>query len=123
MKENVGHPHARPEDDAEAATKRFNVHILGDDLPTLNWMALMRRTYAEAARELCLRLPPSRERSTALIKLEEAMFWTSAAAAREHGTPTGYGDIPTGAAGGGIVGSTSTRAAGGLRRHTGRGTK
>lgn len=108
---------------AEEAVKRFNVHNLGDDLPTLNWMALMRRTYAEAARELYLRLPPSEERTMARIKLEEAMFWTSAAAAREHGTPTGYGDIPTGAAGGGLVGSTSTRAAGGLRRHTGRGTK
>ena len=82
--------------DVAEALERFNVHNLGDDLATLNWMALMRRTYAEAARELCLRLPPSRERSIALTKLEEAMFWTSAAAAREHGTPAGYGDIPTG---------------------------
>ena len=80
----------------EDVTERFNVHNLGDDLATRNWMALMRRTYAEAARELCLRLSPSRERSMALTKLEEAMFWTSEAAAREHGTPAGYGDIPTG---------------------------
>ncbi len=74
-------------------TQRFQVHKV-DDVPTLNWMALMRRTYAEAAREICLRLPPSRERSMALTKLEEAMFWTSAAAARANGTPAGYGDIP-----------------------------
>lgn len=76
--------------DAEQAVERFNVHRV-DDAPTLNWMALMRRTYAEAAREICLRLPPSRERSVALTKLEEAMFWTSAAAARANGVPNGFG--------------------------------
>lgn len=78
--------------DTDEAVLRFNVHKV-DDAPTLNWMALMRRTYAEAAREICLRLSPSRERSMVLTKLEEAMFWTSAAAARGNGTPDGYGDI------------------------------
>jgi hypothetical protein len=72
-------------------TLRFNVHGSLDE-PTLNWMALMRRTFAEAAREIVTRIPPSRERATALIKLEEAMFWTSAGAARHYGTPNGYGE-------------------------------
>lgn len=85
--------------EAELVVKRFNVHkVDGGTMTgraTLNWMAQMRRTYAEAARELVTRLEPSRERSMALTKLEEAMFWTSAAAARTHGVPDGYGDIPT----------------------------
>ncbi len=79
--------------DAEDAVLRFNVHKV-DDMATLNWMALMRRTYAEAAREICLRLPPTHERLMALTKIEEAMFWTSAAAARANGTPNGFGDVP-----------------------------
>ncbi len=88
----------QPTDDQEAqmdaiqAVLRFNVHKV-DDAATLNWMALMRRTYAEAARELCLRLPPSHAREMARVKLEEAMFWTSAAAARANGTPDGFGDV------------------------------
>ena len=77
---------------SEDVTKRFNVHNI-TDTATLNWMAQMRRTYAEAARELDTRLPPCREKSTAITKLEEAMFWTSAAAARMNGEPNGYGDI------------------------------
>ena len=71
---------------------RFNVYKV-DDAATLNWMALMRRTYAKAAEEIELRLPPGREKSLALTKLEEAMFWTSAAAARSNGVPNGYGEI------------------------------
>ncbi len=70
---------------------RFQVHKV-DDAPTLNWMALMRRTYAGAAKEIDMRLPHCHEKQMALIKLEEAMFWTSAAAARHNGMPNGYGE-------------------------------
>ena len=72
-------------------TLRFNVHG-GLDEATLGWMSHMRRQYAEAAREIDLRLPACREAALAITKLEEAMFWTSAAAARSNGEPGGYGD-------------------------------
>lgn len=76
-------------------TVRFQVHNLGADVATRNWIAQMRRTYAESARELAMRLPPSREQFLPLTHLEEAMFWTSAAAARTNGVPNGYGEVPT----------------------------
>ena len=78
--------------DQPSISHRFNVHKV-DDHATLNWMALMRRTYAAAAVEIDKALETSREKSLALTKLEEAMFWTSAAAARSNGEPNGYGEI------------------------------
>lgn len=80
-----------PEPIHHEAMRNFQVHKV-DDQPTLNWMAMMRRQYAGIAQELLRRLPETREVSLALTKLEEAMFWTSAAAARTNGTPNGYGD-------------------------------
>lgn len=39
------------------------------------------REYSEALLQMC---PPSRERSLALIKIEEAVFWANAAIARNE---------------------------------------
>jgi len=75
----------------EDVTERFQMHKVEDE-HTLHFMSLMRRTYAEAAREITTRLEPSREVSLALTKLVEASFWTSAAIARACGEPVGYGD-------------------------------
>lgn len=78
----------------EDVTLRFMIHG-GLDAAALNWMAMMRRQYAEMAREISERLPPSRAASLALTKLEEAAFYTIAAAARSYGEPKGYGDGTT----------------------------
>lgn len=77
----------------EDVTLRFMVHDKLDERAK-HWMAIMRRQYAELAREISLRVPPSRARSVALTKLEEASFWTTAAIARLCGEPAGYGDVP-----------------------------
>lgn len=75
----------------EDVTLRFMVY--GNlDGRAKHWMAIMRRQYAELAREITVRVPPSRERSVALTKLEEASRWTTAAIARLCGEPAGYGD-------------------------------
>ena len=72
---------------------RFNVHRIDEaDQRTLFWMANMRGNYAGLAVEIVKAIPPGRERSVALTKLEEAMFWTSAAAARNNGVPDGFGE-------------------------------
>lgn len=79
--------------DREDVAERFHVHKLEEpDNRTLHWMANMRRTYAAAAVEIEKAIPPTRERALALTKLEEAMFWTSAAAAHANGRPSGFGE-------------------------------
>lgn len=74
----------------EDVALRFNVHDdIGDDM--LEWMAATRQGYAEMAMDIVDTLVPSRAQAMALTKLEEAMFWTNAAAARTEGKPCGYG--------------------------------
>lgn len=48
----------------------------------------LRRGFRELAALVAARVPPGRERSLALTKLEEGMFWANAGAAR----PAGDGD-------------------------------
>lgn len=59
---------------------RFDLHPATEE--TGPKMDRMRATLKEAARQVAEHTPPGREQSTALTKLEEALFWANAAIAR-----------------------------------------
>jgi hypothetical protein len=67
------------DDDLE---KRFNAHPAGEDKARLH--NEVRDECRLLAYTLKKRMPPSREASLALTKLEEAMFWANAAIARNE---------------------------------------
>lgn len=46
--------------------------------------SLLRGLFRDLATKLLIQCPPSRERSVALTKLEEAVFWANAAIARNE---------------------------------------
>lgn len=62
---------------------RFRYHPPKDDM-TANAHLLVRTACSEAANALGAVMPPSREASLAITKLEEAMFWANAAIARNE---------------------------------------
>ena len=68
--------------DREDFAKRFTYHAPKDDQPD-RYIALRSeaRELAELMLESC---PPSRERSLAMTKLEEAVFWANAAISRRE---------------------------------------
>lgn len=61
---------------------RFDLHPATEE--TGPKMDRMRATLKEAARQVHENTPASREQSTALTKIEEALFWANAAIARSH---------------------------------------
>lgn len=64
--------------------RRFNYHQPNTQ-EKITRHGLVRTACLDAAEEiLAVTGPPSREQSTAITKLEEAMFWANAAIAREE---------------------------------------
>lgn len=66
-----------------AIAHRFTHHP-PKDAATAGKHAVVRETIGDAATVLADRLPEGREKSLALTKLEEAMFWANAAIARNQ---------------------------------------
>lgn len=60
---------------------RFSAHVA--DRNMVGSMAMIRRACAQAAERIDTFCPDGREKSLAMTKLEEAMFWSNAAIARE----------------------------------------
>jgi hypothetical protein len=68
--------------------RRFNYHPPNTE-EKVERHGRVRAVLLDAAEEIIeLTGPPSREQSTAITKLEEAMFWANAAIAREITAPT-----------------------------------
>lgn len=70
------------EDDLNELIKRFNYHKPHGDQP--NRYQAIRQMLMNASLYIMGRTPKSREQSIVLTKLEEAMFWTNAAIARNE---------------------------------------
>lgn len=69
---------------ADELDKRFNFHPANDRTgPMHERVRAAARAFAETIAELT---PESREQSTAITKIEEAMFWGNAAIARSEST-------------------------------------
>lgn len=66
---------------AEDIVNRFSYHA--PDAERVKQHEAVRRDVGNLAISLDMNLPPSREKSLALTKLEEAMFWANAAIARQ----------------------------------------
>ena len=60
--------------------RRFSYHA--PDAEKVDVHQLLREEFLAVAEEVHLICPPSRERSLAFTKLEEALFWANAAVAR-----------------------------------------
>lgn len=69
--------------DVTDIANRFGYHRPKDDA-TVAAHELVRKTLADAALILNSITPAGREKSTAVTKLEEAMFWYNAAIARNQ---------------------------------------
>lgn len=70
------------EDDVETRFKRYTV-----DVRTGAEMSYVRQSLEAVAKDLADRLPPGHERTSMLVKLEEATFWAVASLARAYGDP------------------------------------
>jgi hypothetical protein len=68
------------EDAMDDMGRRFDYHEVG--LPAGAQMELLRRKVKELGTEMTGVLPEGREKSLALTKLEEALFWANAAISR-----------------------------------------
>lgn len=66
----------------EQLENQFSHHAPKGDQP--GRYILQRRDFLKMAMLICNRTPAGRERSIALTKLEEAMFWANAAIARNE---------------------------------------
>ena len=62
--------------------KRFTYHAPKDSQPTR--YTELRQAAHDLAKRICREVPPSRERSLALTKLEEAVMWANAGIARNE---------------------------------------
>lgn len=65
----------------EDIDNRFRFHSAPDE-EKRNAHSAVRGLYADLAHQVNERLPEGREKSLAITKLEEAMFWSNAALAR-----------------------------------------
>lgn len=66
----------------EDIDNRFRFHPAPDE-EKRNAHSAVRALYADLAHRVNERLPEGREKSLAITKLEEAMFWSNAALARD----------------------------------------
>lgn len=67
----------------EDVENRFTFHPAKDQLQADKYQ-LIREKCKALAKEILRQTPPSREQSVAVTKLEEVMFWASAAVARNE---------------------------------------
>lgn len=63
---------------------QFQQQNLGEESPETENCAELRASCRELAQKIVERTPPSVEQSTALMKLNEVMFWANAAVARHR---------------------------------------
>jgi len=68
--------------------RRFNYHRPNTEAKVERHQQIREACLAAAETIVDVTGPPSREQSTAITKLEEAMFWANAAVAREITAPT-----------------------------------
>jgi len=77
-----------PRDRREEILKRFDTHAIGESQGIS--IARLRMSVRQMAGVIDDEVPPGREKSVALRKLEEALFWADAGVARNEGRPKPY---------------------------------
>lgn len=85
---NVPMMHTRRTVQPEDIANRFDFHAATTE-EKRNAHTSVRQSHRRLADDLNTRLPEGREKSLAITKLEESMFWANAAIARQEGNDNG----------------------------------